>query len=261
MSLLDYAANEFSQNGEDGVIRKIFDVVGERTRFCCEFGAWDGIHLSNTRALILRGWAAVLIEADASKFRLLEENYRARPDIRCVHATVGRDASLAELLRGAPRLDFLSIDIDGRDYEVMADLGVMPRLICVEVNAGHNPASNGLLPPDVAASNVGQPLGEFVRLGDVLGYRLIAYTGNAFFLHSDVAHEEQLPTLTPREAYEQFLSWLPYEGREWLYCVNRGWVAPHHRFHNPYLRAPKLGISMTRSVRLHLRQYLRRTSL
>ena len=31
-----------TQRGEDGIIEKIFEIVGATNRYCVEFGAWDG---------------------------------------------------------------------------------------------------------------------------------------------------------------------------------------------------------------------------
>ena len=58
----EHATNVHSQNGEDGVIAEILDRLPELDRWCVEFGAWDGVHLSNTRHLIeSRDFGAVLI--------------------------------------------------------------------------------------------------------------------------------------------------------------------------------------------------------
>jgi hypothetical protein len=43
-----HAANRYSQCGEDGILDKILDTIGEPAGWCVEFGAWDGHHLSNT---------------------------------------------------------------------------------------------------------------------------------------------------------------------------------------------------------------------
>jgi len=60
IDLLEYKKNIFSQNGEDGIIEKIFDLIGTRNKVCCEFGAWDGIHFCNIRNLIInKGWHGV----------------------------------------------------------------------------------------------------------------------------------------------------------------------------------------------------------
>lgn len=252
MSLLDYARDEFSQNGEDGIVARVFEVIGDGDRRCCEFGAWDGLHLSNTRALIQRGWGGVLIEADDERFQALARTYADRGDVRCLHARVGEDVPLSELA-GDRRLDFLSIDIDGLDYEAFRDARVGSRLVCVEVNAGHDPDARVLLPSGVAAGNIGQPLGAFAALATTLGYRLIGYTGNAFFLHEEERHESDLPTLSPEAAYLDFLGHLDIEAREWLMLVNEGRVGPHHRFRNPHLVASGLGISIRRAVMLRLR--------
>ena len=65
-SLADLRAHEWkvhSQGGEDGVLEEIFRCIGATTRFFVEFGAWDGMHLSNTANLRLaHGWTGLLME-------------------------------------------------------------------------------------------------------------------------------------------------------------------------------------------------------
>src|SRR5260370_39426352 len=69
MRLLDYAANVYSQNGEDGILSKILELLPAKDEWCVEFGAWDGRYLSNTCNLIEKsGYSAVLIEPDRKKF-------------------------------------------------------------------------------------------------------------------------------------------------------------------------------------------------
>jgi Methyltransferase FkbM domain len=152
-----------------------------------------------------------------------------------MNCMVGRDRPLDELLveAGAPELDLLVIDIDGNDYEVLEGLTVRPRVICVEVNAGHSPGDQDPVPGEVAAENVGQPLAVFAALAKGRGYRLVAYSGNAFFVREDVA--DGLAELTPQAAYDSFLRHLSHRERAWLFHVNRGEVPPFHRFGNPWL--------------------------
>ena len=60
--LINYRANRHSQNGEDGVLNEIFTRLGlmRKPGRAVEFGAWDGMHLSNTFDLVERfGWSAV----------------------------------------------------------------------------------------------------------------------------------------------------------------------------------------------------------
>jgi hypothetical protein len=253
VSLLDYARDEFSQSGDDGIIERIFSVVSDRPGLCCEFGAWDGVHLSNTRALALRGWRGVMIEADPAKFAELQRNYADRPDVVCIQSEIDDGANrLDAVLDGAgvtDRLDFLSVDIDGLDYYVLESLAMRPLCISVEVNAGHRPDTDELVPREVAAENVGQPLGAFVRLAGERGYRLIGYSGNAFFLHEDAGAEEELPAVDPVDAYVDCLSRLSQEQREWLHRANLGLEQSPHRFKNPYLSRKALGIPAGRAGR------------
>jgi hypothetical protein len=83
-------------------------------------------------------------------------------------------------------LDFLSVDIDGLDFEILETLDVHPRVICIEVNAGHDPEVETRLPANVAQNNVGQPLRVFMQVAAAKGYELVCYTGNAFFVRRDV---------------------------------------------------------------------------
>lgn len=251
MSLHEFEENEFSQWGEDGIISEIFRRIGPASRWCCEFGASDGIHISNCRALILRGWSAVLIEADKTKFAELEQAYRDWPTVRCLNATVAAPRPLAALLTGVPRLDFLSIDIDGLDYDILDELDIEPpRVICIEANAAHDPQAVSLLPRELAERNVGQPLAEIAAAAARRGYRLVAYTGNALFVHRDAGPEDALPSLSTLDAYAEFLARLDQHAREWLYLVNLGLIIPHHRFHNRHLTARTLGIGPVRALKL-----------
>jgi hypothetical protein len=254
--LLTRATNVFSQNGEDGIIEAIFSIVGVSNQLCCEFGAWNGVHLSNTRHLLLNGWRGILIESDTRRFAQLQETYRDSVRVVCINRTVDdTENNVNAVLEGAgvhEELDFLSIDIDGEDYYVFEHMRVRPRLVCVEANAGHNADDNGLLPRDVAGRNVGQPLQAFVDVASLLGYRLICYTGNAFFLRDDLGHGCQLPALSATTAYEQFLNHLDQRSKRWLYMVNKGWVNPWYTYHNPFITHARLGMSTTEILRTHI---------
>lgn len=248
MSLLDYARDEYSQNGDDGIIERIFSVISDRPGLCCEFGAWDGIHLSNTRALVLRGWSGVMIEADPAKFRELEANYAANDQVICLQTIVDDGPNkLDTILAKAAirdRLDFLSIDVDGLDYFILESMEIRPICVAVEVNAGHPPDSREPVPRKIAAQNVGRPLAAFVDLARARSYRLVGYNGNAYFLHEDAGGQSELPTVDPVDAYEDFLARRGKDARRWLFRVNLGLAPPYHRFGNAYLSRQSLGMSL-----------------
>ena len=55
MLFQNFKKNIYSQNGEDGIIEEVInrlDLFKNKNLWCCEFGAWDGMHSSNTFALV-----------------------------------------------------------------------------------------------------------------------------------------------------------------------------------------------------------------
>jgi hypothetical protein len=188
--LLTHAAGVTSQFGEDGIMAKVFEILGEGSRWCVEFGAWDGKLYSNTYNLIANcGWSGVLIEASAEKFAELKQTYADNPRAVCIHAVVqpapgpgSLEAHLAET-QIPHNFDLLSIDIDGNDYHVWDSLTVyQPRLVVIEFSPG--------IPNDIIfvqdrdiGINQGSSLRALIELGKMKGYELAAVTrGNGLFV-------------------------------------------------------------------------------
>ena len=248
-NLLDYKSNVYSQNGEDGVIAVILERIGIKMGWCCELGAWDGIHLSNCRHLIEQGWFALMIEGNPVRFENLVSNYAKNPSVTCLNRYIDTEKnSLSTIFdaNGIRHLDFLSIDVDGLDYEIFEALDFRPKVICIEVNAAHNPGSEARISRDIAKNNIGQSLQTFVEIGEKKGYSLVCYTGNAFFVRDDLIEMSSLPVLTGKCAYRNFLNSIDVTSKEWLFLVNLGIINPYRRFRNPYLRYTALGISGSR---------------
>src|SRR6185295_7491311 len=139
--LTDYKENIYSQFGEDGIIRKIFEMIGTTSKVCVEFGAADGFWYSNTANLWSKdpNWSAILIESDLRAYNNLVANvapYKCMP----IHRAVGTSShdSLEAILDQAGvnlPIDLLSIDIDGNDYYVFKSLThLRPRVIICEYN-------------------------------------------------------------------------------------------------------------------------------
>ena len=138
-TLTDYAFNNYSQFGEDGIIEKIFELIGFNSKVCVEFGAWDGFHLSNTANLWTNDWKGILIEGNKKRFNRLCKNVKNYNCI-CINAFVERNGnnSLESLLSNhgiSEQLDILSIDIDGNDYYIYKSLQkIRPRVVICEYN-------------------------------------------------------------------------------------------------------------------------------
>jgi hypothetical protein len=188
--LAAHAANVTSQFGEDGVIAKLFEVIGEQSRWCVEFGAWDGKLFSNTYDLIAnRGWSGVLIEGSRDKFSDLKRTYAGNPRAVCVNAIVQPSSGAGSLethlaTTELPRdFDLLSIDIDGNDYHVWESLtSYRPRLVVIEFNPVIPNDILFIQDPDIAI-NQGCSLRALIELGKRKGYELAATTStNAMFV-------------------------------------------------------------------------------
>lgn len=191
--LLDHAANVYSQAGEDGILAKILDVLGEGTKWCVEFGAWDGKYLSNTYNLVEnRGFSAVMIEGSAKRYRDLVASFKDNPRIVPVHAFVGFTPAdgLDAILAGTPiphEFDVLSIDIDGNDYHVWKAVSAYrPRIVVIEYNPTVPTGVEFVQPADMSI-NQGTSLSSIAALGQEKGYELVSVTEhNCIFVRREL---------------------------------------------------------------------------
>ena len=208
--LESFAKDVYSQYGEDGILKHIFDLLGVPTGYFCEFGAWDGIKHSNTYNLYLQGWSGCYIEGDPHRFSALQANIQ-RPNTKCICAMVvaqgdgEHSRTLDEILEstGAPiEFDLLSIDIDGDDLLVWKSLkSRSARVVVIEYN--------GTIPIGVefaneGGGNRGNSCTSIVNYARSRDYILIAQTeGNLIFGKCDLMMEHGLPEirLRPNTSY------------------------------------------------------------
>jgi hypothetical protein len=215
--LLAHAANRFSQNGEDGVIDKILEVIGQPVGWCVEFGAWDGKHLSNTYALIEeKAFSAVLIEGSTERYLDMKRSFSKNPKITPVNAFVGFTPAdgLDQILAKTdiPReFDLLSIDIDGNDFHVWKAVREYdPRVVVIEFNPTIPTAVDFVQPADMSV-NQGCSILALVNLAAEKGYELVCITQcNCLFVRSDLFDKFEIEDNRPAaiRADESLVSWL-----------------------------------------------------
>ena len=199
--ILDHRNNVFSQNGEDGVIEYILDKLNITSGTCCEFGAWDGKHLSNTFNLIKnKEWKGLYIEGDESKYKDLLETCKEYPNITPVQKFVTGD-NLDDIILNndfPEDLDLLSIDVDSIDYEIWKGLKkVRPKLVIIEPSN-----STPLWEKNVSYDGHGASPFLIKQLAKEKGYTFLCTTGNLFFVRDDIN------TLESNDEIE-FPWWLP----------------------------------------------------
>jgi len=193
VDLLAAERQVFSQQGEDGVVEKIFEVIEPGPRFVAEFGAYDPILDSNTRNLILKGWSALLIEGDEGRAAKIAAAYADNPRVTTQQAWVypGNIEILFEEAGVPHDLDLLVIDIDSNDYYVWRAIhDFRPKVVMIEMNHEFPPPM--LMVVDFHPLNYwdggsyhGASLQSLTNLGKKKGYELLycmSWGPNAFFV-------------------------------------------------------------------------------
>ena len=181
-----------SQDGEDGIIDAILTRLGVETGWCVEFGAWDGVKLSNTWDLWHnKGWSAVLIEGDRKKSDDLKRSVAEFSNVIPFNVFVDSqgDHSLDRILgrTSAPQdFELLSVDVDGWDYNIWKGLhDYRPKLVVIEYNATFPPHIDFVGSQD--SSRFGASALALSKLAQQKDYRLVCCTRtNMFFVWSDV---------------------------------------------------------------------------
>lgn len=191
--LLEFQHNVTSENGEDGILRRIFDRLSAKEKFCVEVGAYDGCTFSNTWSLINeQGWSGLLLEKDAEAFEALKGRYQNNPKVKAVHqqATSRGETALGRMLQqgGVPRsFDLLCIDVEGNEYSLWASLtSFEPRVVMVDFNPT---ISNDVIfaQEDDPTVHIGASLRAFIELASFKGYELAAVTTwNAIFVRREL---------------------------------------------------------------------------
>jgi hypothetical protein len=187
----------YSQVGQDGILEEIFKRLNITNGTFCEFGAWDGFHLSNARKLVDEGWGGIFIEGDSERYLQLVKNYPSSKIIK-VNSWVGFEGSpdktsvsLRELLlrhvseEYIEDLDLLVIDVDGNDLEIALSSKVRPKVIVVEGGSSFVPSINSAFPE--AASNFQHPLRFIVNQMESIGYVSVCFAQDLFLVRQDLS--------------------------------------------------------------------------
>ncbi len=184
-----YRKNFFSQNGEDGVISEILKRLKfkSKEKWCCEFGAWDGVHGSNTFNLVKNyNYNAVYIEGDKNKFQDLVKTRKKFKKIEIFNKYVSHKKKsinrLDKILKKTKinkYFDILSIDIDSYDLAVWRSLKrYRPKIVVIEVNSGILPG----VKQTHGKNRIGNSFTSTIDFAKKNKYQLICHTGNCIFV-------------------------------------------------------------------------------
>jgi len=162
-----YLNGYYSQWGQDTLIEDFFSFNPPHHKMFVDVGAFDGITFSNTRRLYETGWKGVCIEPVYENFQKCDALYKDTP-VKCIRRAISlkegmvsvsvegtassiintatkrteqvMSSSLTTLLKEIKieNIDFLSIDAEGVDFEVLQSLDFThykPQLIVIEHNS------------------------------------------------------------------------------------------------------------------------------
>jgi hypothetical protein len=230
MDYLRFSHNVFSQNGEDGIIQEILPMVSgdNPDKWCVEFGAWDGKHMSNTFNLVSQfDWNAVYIEGNADFYKLLESTVLEYPRITPIHRMIspaqGSSDCLDKVLANTPLLrDFLllSIDIDSYDLAIWQSLSnYSPRIVIIEINSGIYPG----IYEWHNSGGCGNSFSSTLKVSEEKGYSLVCHTGNMIFVRNDFIDKfnlEPIQLLYPETLFNY--RWLPNLKKNNLFAQIKG---------------------------------------
>jgi hypothetical protein len=178
-----YARTHNAQFGEDGIIEECCNRLGISNGWTVfDVGASDGRECSNSLYLRdVHNWNRILVEADEVLFQRMEEDVR---DTRIWAAITPTGPTSIDELAGDQSVEFLSLDIDGEDYNVLKHLQMRPRLICAEFNQ--------TIPfhLEITSPALGCSLSALCKLMALKGYGFVGATHcNAFFVeNADLYH-------------------------------------------------------------------------
>lgn len=198
----------WAQAGEDGVLEAIFEWIGTTNKYCVDIGAGDGWNLSNVRRLLQQGWTGLLIDGSGPHDGVVQ----AMVSYANVWSVLTKHAVPAEF-------DLLSLDIDGQDYWVLAEILVnrKPRVIVCEFNAAKK--GSVTVPKNSAFAHdgttyYGASFDAFRGLCERRGYTLVRnhHDVNLFFVLSS-----EIEGITPKVTYKQRNYHRPdTKRREWV---------------------------------------------
>ena len=172
-----------SQNGEDGVLKSIFNAIGHGTKKYLEFGAHA--HENNTSFLRTEfGWSGVMWDGVHESHNIgLHKEFITRENIH----------ELCDKYNISASLDLLSIDLDYNDYHLWEEIAkkITPRVVVIETNSQFGPNMSQTVPYDATAvwdgtNHFGATPRALQALGHKLGYALVYAESsgtNLFFVH------------------------------------------------------------------------------
>lgn len=194
-----YEKKLISQFGEDGVLQKIFNLIGATSRYYVEFGAGNGHFCSNVKYFREKyGWTGLLLDGGCSN--KMADNLRI--NLHKEFITAENICDLFKKYNVPSEFDLISIDIDRNDFYVWKALSAhyRPRVVVIECCPTFNFDEDRVIKYDPrgvwdGSEWYGASCLALFNLGRKLGYSLVHQESagvNLFFIRDDVIQSSQV---------------------------------------------------------------------
>ena len=192
---------EYSQYGEEGVLKRIFENITPSHKYAVELGAMNGTLGSTTKWLEdSKGWDRLMIEGNQKQ---------CGGPINHEWITAENINEIFDKYKVPVDFDFLSLDIDGVDYWVWKSIlecnKHVPKVVLVEYNPYFEINEFKAMTYDVDCTKTGTnyygaSIAAYKKLGEDNGYKLVHVLKthdtteemgrNAFFIKSEYLPED-----------------------------------------------------------------------
>lgn len=180
-----------SQFGQDGVLEKIFDIIGTTNKYFVEFGSsGNDSGMGNTAYLRRSGFDGLLMDGSVKPYG--NDIHDKRYDVKIEFITASNINQLFEKYDVPYEFDLLSIDIDGQDFHVWNSIQYSPRVVSIEMNYHIEPGFDKVMPLNDqyvwdGTEISGASITALKKLGNKKGYALVATCmSDAIFVRNDL---------------------------------------------------------------------------
>lgn len=194
IDLNKYQNKILSQWGQDGVLDKIFELIGTTNKYFVEFGSsGNDSGQGNTAQLRRKGFDGLLMDGYERPYNndVLDRTY----EVKIEFISSSNINQLFEKYNVPEEFDFLSIDIDGQDFHVWQaiDSKYKPRVVSVEMNYHIEPGIDVVMKKNDnfiwsgSDAFCGASVTALKKLGIKKGYSLVATCmSDAIFVRNDL---------------------------------------------------------------------------
>ncbi|RHY20304.1 hypothetical protein DYB25_012559 [Aphanomyces astaci] len=186
-SLYDQEWGVYSQNGEDGVLQLLFQVVPATTKVFVEFGVEDGLECNTRYLREVHDWTGLLLDGSHANDTI---------NLHQAWITLDNVVDLFQAHAIPQRFDLLSVDIDFNDYYILDAIlhQYTPTVVVVETNSHFRYPDDRVVTYDPhgwdgETNYFGASVAAFVRLLTPRGYTLVyceSHGVNCFFVMSEL---------------------------------------------------------------------------